>query len=216
MGEAGFRRLLERIRLCRKEGVALGCNMTVHPQEAGQVVDNVRFLRTLGFSTIDVTPAAFMAWDKKSSALFKEQYACLWHDPQVRRALYVQEDAVTSREAFLDMSLHVPGYVLCGDAFLCLPEPMKKKYTCWDFVSGEFRRDVIGSFVRAYARYKGKVKGRLYTHRDYVCAGFLMVNEFMGKEYLNVRQLVPLMDYLTRVHLLPLRRTSVGYMPGAK
>lgn len=200
MSEAGFQRLLSNIRRCVQEGVPVGCNMTVHPKEAGGIIQNFDFLRSLGIRSIDITPAAFMRWNEESRAIFKERYEELLGSRDNGKWIYLREDTRFFSQPFLDVSLHPPGHVLCGDAFLCLPEKQKQRYSLWDHRTGGIRPETVRFFIKAYEAARKKLK-RAYTHRDYICSSFQIVNSLAGKKYLNTAEMVPLLRFLTRAHL---------------
>jgi sulfatase maturation enzyme AslB (radical SAM superfamily) len=202
MGPGGFSRLTDNIRQCVKAGLGVTATMTVHPQEAQGIVENFYFLRSLGIRDIDMTPAAFMPWDEDSIRVFKERYAFLMSHIKKRGEIYVREDWQVSSRTFLDLSLHPPGYVLCGDPYLCLPVAQRREYSLWDPKAQKVRLEVMKFFIKAYEKCRRELKGRAYTYRDHVNSGFKIVNALVGREYLNVSEMVSLMRFLTRTHLM--------------
>ncbi|MBF0485622.1 MAG: radical SAM protein [Candidatus Omnitrophica bacterium] len=200
-----FSQLIHNIQHCVKEGVPVGCNMTVHPKAAGQLVQNFSFLMLLGVSHVDVTPAAFMRWDERARTVFKEQYDQLMKLHTGWKRIYMGEDREFIADSLMDISFHPSGHVLCGDAYLCLPEKQKQKYSLWNHQTACLRPEVMNFFMGAYRTLRSKLGKRPYTHRDYVCSSFQIVNELVGGEYLNTNEIIPLMLFLTRTHLKAMR-----------
>lgn len=199
MGARGFAKLIRNIRLCVRAGIRVGCTMTVHPGEADRLKENHRFLRSLGIRRIDVTPAAFMSWDNSSVEIFQKHYVELTASPEARDTIYAAEDRECLRADKVDLSLHPPGYVLCGDAYLCLPERDKRRYNLWNPRTGELLSSAVSFFKNAY---RSSRKGRkIWTYRDQVCAGFDIVNRIVQRRYINTERIVPLMRFLSRTHL---------------
>jgi hypothetical protein len=50
--------------------------------------------------------------------------------------MYANDDTEWISPGGMDLSLHPPGYLLGGDAFLCLPENKRKEFSLWDNASG--------------------------------------------------------------------------------
>lgn len=201
MESAGYKRLVSNIRQCVAEGISVGCNMTVHPDDAAGLIANCLALISLGVSSIDVTPAAFMRWSSRAIDVFKDQYTELMELREVKKKVLMEEDTRFMAQPFLDLSFHPPGYVLCGDAYLCLSDRERARHSLWDPSSGKMRLPILRSFLKAYESDKKKLQRKAYTHRDYVCASFRIVNDLVGKEYLNTGEIIPLMRFLTRMHV---------------
>jgi MoaA/NifB/PqqE/SkfB family radical SAM enzyme len=198
MGEAGFNRLVRNIRACVKLGIPVSCTMTVHPKEAGQLIASFDFIRSLGVTEIDVTPAAFMPWGPRARQIFQERYGELVRSSQARGKVFVAEDMDCVAPGMLDLSLHPPGHVLCGDPYLCLPEKTKAKYSLWDYRTGVLKPEAVALIQKEYRSVR-KHK-RLFTYRDQVCAGFEIVNRLAGRLFLNTDEIIPLMRFLSQEH----------------
>ena len=194
-----FNRLVRHIRAAIAAGISCGCTMTVHPAEVALMAGNLRFLQEVGLSCVDITPAAFMPWNKAHQAAFKKGYKDIAADPALRRMLFTREDHELMPAGLVDISLHPPGEVLLGDAYLCLPEKVRKKFSLWDPGTGALDPAMAAYYWRQYALLWKRPSWR--TYRDHVSFGFEMVNSMMGRNYLNVRQIVPLMRFMTRMHL---------------
>ena len=209
MNKEMFACLIENIRLALAEGISVGCTMTVHPDEVERMPHNLSFLKKIGIKSVDITPAAFMDWDDGRSLMFKRVYGQILKIASFRQILHRAEDLEPVRDGMIDISLHPPGYVLLGDAFLCLPEREKKRFSLWDQRSGQLKSKRLTYYQ------KGCVVGREHSssgiYRDYVSHSFKIVNRMMGKKYLNTDQIVPLMQFLTRAH-----RGWCGMNPGKK
>lgn len=196
-----YAHLLSNIRLCVEQGLSVGCNMTVHPKEAGSVFKNFKFLQSLGMLSVDVTPAAFMSWDEQSRKVFKEQYWELLQSVQKTAGVYTSEDTKFFDQFFLDLSFHPPGHVLCGDVYLCLSEKQKVHYSLWDYKKNKFRLEALTFFMKSYGEERNRLGQKGYAHRDYVCSGFKLISRIAGKKYLNTDEMIMLMRFLKRAHL---------------
>lgn len=201
MGDEGYARLLSNIRLCVEQGLSVGCNMTVHPEEAGSVLKGFKLLKSLGIRSVDVTPAAFMSWDEKSIKIFKEQYLELLQSVHKTTGVYTSEDTKFFDRLFLDVSFHPPGHVLCGDVYLCLSEKKKVQYSMWNYKKNKFRLEALKFFIKSYGAEMKRLGQKGYAHRDYVCSGFEIISQIAGKKYLNTDEMIMLMRFLKRAHL---------------
>lgn len=199
MDRRGFDRLVRHIRYAVDAGISCGSTMTVHPQEVSRMAGNLCFIKNTGISSVDITPAAFMPWDKESVRFFKMEYLKILKDRTLRGMLFTGEDVELIKPGVIDLSLHPSGEVLLGDAFLCLPEAVRREFSLWDCRSGKLRPEVMDYYQRLYAVLWRRPTWR--TYRDYVAYSFEVVNQMIGRDYLNVREMVPLMRFLTRVHL---------------
>ncbi len=158
------------------------------------------FLREMGIHGIDVTPAAFMPWDKRTAAIFRNEYARIVR-ASVAGELYMGEDEGGWRADMFDLSLHASGDVLFGDVYLCLPPGLRRQYSVWSAAMEAWDLKARRFFIDAYAALRRGRGRKAQVHRAQVCDGFRIVNRIVGKDYMNVRQLIPLMRFLTRVHL---------------
>lgn len=198
-----YHRLIRLIQLAKGIGINTACTMTVHPGEAAAIMKNYAFLRNLGLSDIDITPAAFMKWDKKSVEAFKDQYLGIMKQGDSNQSLYTLEDSTYYPGRMLDLSLHPPGYVLCGDAYLCLREDVRSKFSLFSFKDKAVLREKILTFF--LDRYKeGMGAGETgHTYKDYINASFRIVNKISGGRYLDAEPIIELHNFLKRIHLNP-------------
>ncbi|MBF0618807.1 MAG: radical SAM protein [Candidatus Omnitrophica bacterium] len=198
MGPAGFKRLVGNIEACVARGLPVDCTMTVHPREAMRLKAGFLFLRHLGIRNIDITPAAFMPWTPQAVRVFKAEYTQVMGLARVGD-LHGEEERVMGKDE-VDLSLHPPGHVLGGDVFLCLPPGLKKKESLWDLATGKINEGKALNMARSMRVLMGRVKEA--HHRAYVCAGFRMINRMAGREFVNTRQMIPLMRFLAKAHSL--------------
>ncbi|MDD5018946.1 MAG: radical SAM protein [Candidatus Omnitrophica bacterium] len=197
MTKASFRRLLGRLYACRNAGVNINCNMTVHPAEARAFLDNLAFLAKLPFGKIDITPAAFAAWEKPQQKTFIKDYGIAVRQHKYR--IYAGDAASLKRGQGWDLSLHPPGYVFPGDAFLCLAEHLKKKYSLMRFTPrARVDENNMALFSALYDRAKSASRQR--TYRDYVLEGFRVVNALTGSMHIRWKDLRALFDFMTRIN----------------
>ena len=199
MNRKMYARLVRNIRAAIAAGIPCGCTMTVHPDEVDRMAENLRFLKDIGLACVDITPAAFMSWDAPHQTAFKAAYKDIVATPALRRMLFTREDREFMPEGLVDISLHPPGNVLLGDAYLCLPESARKKFSLGDPATGALRPQMVTYYRRRYALLWKRPSWR--TYRDHVSFGFETVNVMMGRDYINARQIVPLMRFITRMHL---------------
>lgn len=196
MTETSFRRLLGTLYACRNAGVNVNCNMTVHPAEAHAFLDNLAFLAKLPFGKIDITPAAFAAWEKPQQKAFIKDYGTVVH--QHDRRIYASDAACLKRGRDWDLSLHPPGHVFPGDAFLCLAEPLKKKYSLMRFTPRAcIDAKNMALFSALYDRVMSTSRQR--TYRDYILEGFRVVNALTGSTHIRWKDLKVLFDSMTQI-----------------
>lgn len=200
-----FARLEANIRHAADAGLSCGCTMTVHPDEVACMAENLRFIRGLGIRSVDITPAAFMPWDKASIWRFKLEYLRLLQVRETASILFTGEDRQLLERGAVDISLHPTGEVLLGDAFLCLPDNVRREFSLWDRRRGKLRPETAVYFRGVYARLWEHSSKK--TYRDYVIFSFAVVNRMMGKVYMNVSAMASLMVFLRRAHrAIPWRR----------
>ncbi len=196
---ATFEKLTKTINACVNAGIGCGATMTVHPSEVARMEEGLAFLGSLGLPHIDITPAAFMPWTKETIALFKKNYLAIVRKPELRKLAYVNEDIKWIKPGEMDLSLHPPGYLFGGDAFLCLPEEKRKEFTLWDPATGAFRPEIMAIYDKAYAAMHKQHKRLPY--REHVCHSFELMNSMMGSAYMNTWAINDIMRFLTRTHL---------------
>jgi pyruvate-formate lyase-activating enzyme len=197
-----FQKLTDTIAKCLAAGIHCGATMTVHPHEVSHMEQGLDFLRRLGLPHADVTPAAFMPWTPELVALFKKNYLDLLRRPDLRRVLYADEDIEWINPGVMDLSLHPPGYLFGGDAFLCLPEEKRVEFTLWNPETGEFLPNILKIYQEAYEKMHQQPRdyARL-PYREHVCHSFELMNTMMGKPYMNTWAINDIMRFLTKTHL---------------
>lgn len=207
IGRKKFERLTNNIRSCLNEGVDVGCTMTVHPQEAGKMTGNFDFIKKLGLKNIDVTPAAFTRWSKESIAAFEGNYCDIVKHKLNQERIFADEDTIFLEHFIMDFSLHPPGYVFCGDAYLCLPEAKRGECSIINFNSDRpVNKKILSFYIKQYKKYFDKSSGRL-TYRDYVSASFEIINLLTGGNYLNAAEMINFHNFL--------KKTNLQYFKGA-
>jgi sulfatase maturation enzyme AslB (radical SAM superfamily) len=195
-----FKNLICNINECASKNIFVTCTMTVHPDQVNRLYDNFIFLSKLGLEKIDVTPAAFMAWNKSKTEVFKREYIRIIKDARNLRKLYIKEESLDVKRLFLDLSLHPPGYVFCGDTYLCLPEKVREQYTIFTFNKKiNFRKNMLSLYFKKYKDNFDNFKGKI-TYIDYISTGFKIINEIVDSSYLNSRQMIEFHDFLKRAH----------------
>jgi pyruvate-formate lyase-activating enzyme len=195
---ASFKRLTDTIRKCVQAGIRCGSTMTVHPHEVQHMQEGLSFIRTLGLPHVDVTPAAFMPWTAATIALFKKNYLALARQAEICKLFYAHDDVEWINPGDMDLSLHPPGYLLGGDAFLCLPENKRKEFSLWDLSKGEFKLEVLSFYQEAYDRMSQR-KTRV-PYRERVCQSFELINTMMARKYMNTGPINDIMRFLIRTH----------------
>ena len=203
LDKRSFGVLVGNIRRAGEAGLGVGCTMTVHPDQADRMMANLQFLGELGIGHMDITPAAFMPWDTRSTALFRRHYRKILAVPALRAKLLVREDREPVAPGTMDVSLHPPGYLLGGDAFLCLPRAKKAACSLWDRKTGRWRPGPLALLQQAYAALHQR--RRRVVYRDLVSCNFQVVDRILGGNTLTA-DIVPLMRFLTIEHSKPLRQ----------
>jgi pyruvate-formate lyase-activating enzyme len=196
---ASFKKLTDTIAACVKAGIHCGSTMTVHPHEVRHMEQGLDFLKKMGIPHVDITPAAFMPWTPELVVLFKKNYLALARKTKLRRVMYANEDTEWMSSGGMDLSLHPPGDLLAGDAFLCLPENKRMEFSLWDSTNGRFKPEVLSFYQEAYDRMRLPHHRILY--REHVRHSFELVNIMMGEEYMNTWAINDIMRFLTRTHL---------------
>lgn len=199
LNSLSFKHLTDNIRACLKAGISCGCTMTVHPREVRYMEQGLDFLKKLGIPHVDITPSAFMPWTPQRVRHFKKNYLTLARRAALREVMYANEDIEWIGPGVMDLSLHPPGHLLGGDAFLCLPENKRMEFSLWDATNGEFKPDVLSFYQEAYDRMH--LQEALVPYREHICHSFELINSMMGEKYLDTGAINGLMRFLTRTHL---------------
>ncbi len=203
LDQKSFGILVGNIREAVRAGIGVGCTMTVHPDQVTQMASNLLFLCSLGIGHVDVTPAAFMPWDARSAGLFRRNYQKILKVPAFRRKLLVSEDLEPLLPGTMDLSLHPPGDLLGGDAFLCLPREKRAACSLWDSKTGQWRPELLEVLQQAYQALHQR-RGKL-VYRDLISCNFQFIDALLGGKKLS-RDMVPLMRFMTLEHLKQARR----------
>lgn len=194
-----FNNLIQNIKEGVEEGIDISCTMTVHPKEVNKLYDNFVFLSNLGLKDIDITPAALMEWNSSNIKMFEREYTKIINNRNNFQSIFTEEDTNFFEKFFLDFSLHPPGYVFCGDAYLCLPEDVKKKYTIFNFNSrAKLNKNMLYFYLEKYRQNLNSFEGRM-TYRDYISFSFRIINEFSNNQYL--KEMIRFNNFLKKAHL---------------
>lgn len=210
ISEKRFGVLTDNISACLNGGIDVGCNMTVHPLEVETMGSNFYFIKELGLRNIDVTPAAFTRWDRDSIKAFKRNYCDIVKQKSNQDLIFTDEDTIFLKYFTMDFSLHPPGYMFCGDAYLCLPEAKRKKYSIINFGSEiSVNKEILLFYIKQYKKYFDKAKGKL-TYRDYISISFKIINLLTGGKYLNAIEMTDFLNFLKKTHQRYLKNNSCG------
>jgi hypothetical protein len=116
--------------------------MTVHPSSAGKLLENLKYLATMGLKSVEAHPAFLEVWDTQSAGIFLDQYrrACAWELKEGLHGLIGRGYSEPSRGTW-DL-LSVPnGKVLPNWLLLSFPEEVREHFYLMDMslgFSGEF------------------------------------------------------------------------------
>ena len=176
------KKLCKNIENCVKLNLPVSATMTIHPQETEKMLKNFAYLVNLGLKNIDITPAAFMGWNKYSIYRFKKNYLQIVKKiPGIwKKFLYTAEDTPTSPVSW-DVSIGYGGYVLPGDVYLCLPQELKAKYSIVTFQKGtvKLRNDNYNFFLNEYKKTLCRSRNKRFLHRDFVIASFFILDRIV-------------------------------------
>lgn len=110
--------------------------MTVHPKSVNKLLENLKYLASMGLKSVEVHPAFLEVWDIESSEVFLDQYrqACAWELKEGLLGLIGRGYSEPSRGAW-DL-LSVPsGKVLANWLLLSFPEEVREELYLMDFGS---------------------------------------------------------------------------------
>ena len=131
----GYRRCLEKIGLLVRENCNINPTMTVHPREAGYMVENFNKLLALGLHSIDVHPAFLADWDARSCRVFLDQYRTILKiERKSGKYLLCKSYSVPIKLSF-DMIVQPDGFVLPNWTFLAFPCRIRKKFFIFHITS---------------------------------------------------------------------------------
>jgi len=125
-----------------RAGGRTSTTMVVHPSGVSKLLDNVKYLASLGLKTIEVHPAFLEDWGRESSAVFLEQYrqASIWELKEGRQGLIGRGYSEPARGAW-DLAVLPGGKVLPNWLLLSFPEEVREYFYLIDFennTSGKF------------------------------------------------------------------------------
>lgn len=172
--DKSYKRIINGIKLAKKMGIPISSNMTVHPKEAGSLLNNYFYLEDLGFKTIDITPAALQEWMNKGIGEFIKQYMGIL---KYAKALSLSDD-FPKNEFFIDIGIMPSGEILPGDVFICLPPEVREDVSLARIKNNKFMLNakIFKSYIKKYMLLK---KGPAY--KDHVISNFEMIKRLMKR-----------------------------------
>jgi len=72
-GKGSFELVMEKLPLMKKYQPWMGAKLTVHPDTAHKITDNVRDLAGIGFNQFIIGSASGVEWDKKTWKIYEDQ-----------------------------------------------------------------------------------------------------------------------------------------------
>lgn len=180
-----YKKLCKNIEICVRLNIPVSATMTVHPKETEKMLKNFAYLVSLGIKNIDITPAAFMGWNKYTISRFKENYIqIVKRIPSIgKKFLYIAED--TSAYPFSwDFSIGYDGNILPGDVYLCLPQELKTKYSIVTFQeeTAQLNSNNYDFFRNEYKKNLCCSGNKKFLHRDFVITSFLILSRMVNQK----------------------------------
>jgi MoaA/NifB/PqqE/SkfB family radical SAM enzyme len=152
-----YKDVVRGVKVVVQSGVSLTATMTVHPSSASRLLENVKVLAGMGLHSIEVHPAFLEAWDRRSSAIFVEQYrrAAAWELKEGRVGVIGRGYSARAGGAW-DMVVLPDGKVLPSWVFLSFPEKVRAAFYVMDLGGGRVRHlpsgeayfDRLGRFLK--------------------------------------------------------------------
>lgn len=181
--------------------VSLGLNafatMTVHPKEIEKMESSFKYLLNMNLKSIDITPAAFMAWNKRAVERFKVKYCNIVASTLSSRNnhISIDEDLFLLDTTF-DLSLEYPGIVLLGDVYLCLAKEEKDRVSIMRFNSDNFsfNNQNVAFFLKELRDFL-KLNKRMITYRDIVNLNFRIIQK-ISVNLSNIEPVIILMNFI--------------------
>lgn len=195
-----FKTLLANIAESLNNGLDVSCTQTVHPHETRSMKANSDFLKKTGLKNIDITPAALTCWTSAQVRSFKAQYRKILARPLDKRLFFLEDDVVFLETWPLDFSLHPPGYVLCGDVFLCLTDREKNQKAVL-VLKDRKKRFQEKSFRSFWKPCQKAFAGKKYrTYKDYVIFCFEILGKWFKSKRSGCRVMTELLTFQKRIH----------------
>jgi len=116
---------------------SLTATMTVHPDSAGKLLENLKYLAAMGLKSVEVHPAFLEDWQRPSADIFLDQYrrACAWELKEGLHGLIGRGYSESSAGTW-DL-LSVPdGKILPNWLLLSFPEEVREHFYLMDLSSG--------------------------------------------------------------------------------
>ena len=196
-----FDSLCKNIQTAKELNLSTSATMTVHPDEANNLVTSLSYLVQLGIKNIDITPAAFMDWNKNSIKKFKNKYSYIVKklSEAKKKILSIGEDLPFPFKSW-DLSLGSGGYVLPGDVYLCLPQQKKKEFSILSIKNEalQWKNNNFNFYIREYEKFLKSCCNDYFCHRDFIIASFSIINEIMKtKNYkVGTKHTIELLTFL--------------------
>jgi len=193
--ENRYNNIMKSLDSLSKADILHSCTMTVHPTEVENMFDNFLFLLTKSFSSIEITPAAFEKWDKKSIYLFKKNYLrCIKYsiENSLLTKLSAGYDKIMPKST--DAIITAKAVVLPNWSLLSLPTKKKEEYSIFSISKDKIIVNKEGinkydkllksfySCKRSYREYSTFIAELAYnelklTHLD----GYKEINNYLKK-----------------------------------
>lgn len=187
---SSYKHIAECIICACKFRLPVSATMTVHPDDAANILKNYLDLSSLGLRNIDITPAAFQGWNGHKIACFKSEYSrflgFLKNRSVSGAGLLTSEDKFQGGLKW-DLSIEGDGVVLPGDVFLCLNPGEKRRFSLFHFQKGELtgKPDNFSYFKSQFEKLALDPREKSFSAKDYVILSFLILKNLLpaGKKH---------------------------------
>lgn len=162
MSERNYALCLRNIRMIISHKLRMNPTMTVHPDEAGRMLENFARMVSLGLYNIDVHPAFLAPWNANTSKIFLRQYAKICdYEKRSGRRLVCREYSHAEGTAS-DLVIQPDGTILPNWTYLSFSQKLRKQFVLLKLTN----RNIL-SRSDFLVKYGKKIKHFFKTKRTY-------------------------------------------------
>lgn len=197
--EGFYNTIINNMLKSRMAGIKTTSTLTVHPQEACQVLDNFKEIFRLNIPT-EITPAAFEKWQNKNVRDFKHGYleSIQYSVKNRKRSMLKYGYDIPIKSKIIDLIPIADGNVMTNWSFLSLPREKMKEYSIMNISHGILSEN-HKSMEFLFRIYQKAYKKKNFTYRDYSNVNAKIVSNELGNN-MNFQNYLELGRFLKRVN----------------